>query len=100
MADEHQTETYRSMITVSLEFFKALQYLNGGAMGAILAYLTQAREAAQLAPHAKCPISLFGLGLFSGTTCFGTSYLTQFALFNEGLGRHGPLRFGHMVWVV
>jgi hypothetical protein len=100
MSETLRHETFRSMISVSVEAFKALQYLNGGAMVAMVAYLTRAEKEPALLAHARCPMACFALGLFFGTACFATSYLTQFALFNESFeGRQGVGGVNHMVWV-
>lgn len=77
----HAIETYKSLISISTEAFKALQILNGGAVLAVLTYLAQmARTHPDLVPRAKLPISLFLLGLVAGTLVYGSSYLTQLAL--------------------
>jgi hypothetical protein len=95
---EHLNETYRSMISISLEGFKALQFLNGGALVAIGGYATT-KDVTFVARQASA-IILFGLGLFLGTLCYAGSYLTQYALYNEVLKRPGLWGVRHQVWVV
>jgi len=50
---QHAAETYKSLITISVEVFKALVLLNGGAVVALLAYLGQAANKSQVAAHAR-----------------------------------------------
>jgi hypothetical protein len=82
---EHAVESYRSLITISVDMFKALVLLNGGAVVALLAYVGQAPNRPELAAHARYPLALFVAGLVSAGLAFGTSYLTQFALYNESV---------------
>ena len=42
--DEHAIETYKSLISISTEALKAFQWLNGGAVVALLAYIGQRPE--------------------------------------------------------
>lgn len=80
--EEHWLETYRSLITLSLEGFRYLALINGGAVVALLAYLGDA--GGRLAPRLGCAflgflagLALCGLGLFAG-------YVTQLWLLSEG----------------
>ncbi len=75
--DEHAIETYKSLISISTEALKAFQWLNGGAVVALLAYRSE------LAVPAKCALTLFVLGLIAASAAFVTSYLTQLSLYNE-----------------
>ena len=70
--EEHAIETYKSMISISVEGMKALQLINGGAVVALLAYLGQVSNRAQLAGQIGCPVFLFVLGLTAGTFAFFT----------------------------
>lgn len=81
--DEHAIETYKSLISISVEGLKTLQLINGGAVVALLAYLGQVSNRAQLAGRVGCPLILFVLGLTAGTAAFVTSYETQLTLYNE-----------------
>jgi hypothetical protein len=77
----HAIETYKSLISISTEAFKALQLLNGGAVLAVLTYLGQrAPTDTELLLRATLPMRLFVAGLITGTLVYGTSYLTQLAL--------------------
>jgi uncharacterized membrane protein YqgA involved in biofilm formation len=95
--EEHALETYKSLISISTEGMKALQLVNGGAVVALLAYLGQVSNRAGVAPQVRYAVGLFILGLVAATFTFVTSYLTQFAPFNEGVrgqeykgAKHGP----------
>lgn len=96
--DDHKLETYKSMISISVEGFKTLLLINGGAVVAMLAYLGQSARGSEVAPHVRCPLTFFVLGIFAATLSFFGSYITQFQLYNECLtGAAGKVR--HM-WVV
>ena len=83
--EEHAIETYRSLITISVQAFKGLQLLNGGAVVALLAYFGQEPEASDVLLRGKYPMTLFVAGLVASTFAFFTSYLTQLALHNENI---------------
>jgi hypothetical protein len=84
-AESHRLETYKSLVAISIEAFKALQLVNGAAIVVLLGYLGQVSGRAALAGRMLCPLVMFILGLTLGTIAFATSYLTQFALFNESV---------------
>lgn len=81
--EEHAIETYRSLISVSMEGLKTLLLINGGAVVAVLAYLGQSPQGPRLAPHVWWPLGLFVAGVVCCTFAFLGSYATQFALYNE-----------------
>lgn len=96
--DDHTLETYKSMITVSVEAFKLLAILNGGAVAGILAGYDRIRS---LIPHGSLVTSVtaFVLGLIAIGAAFHCSYLTQNLLFNEAVR---PEKFPdgeHLVWM-
>jgi len=95
-ADEHVIETYRSMLNIGVEATKSMVLLNGGAIVALLAYLGQIPDRADVAQQTRQPIAAFVVGLALGCFSFLFGYLTQHALFNESEGR--PLRVPHQVW--
>ena len=82
--EEHKLETFKSLISISTEALKALQWLNGGAVVVLLAYVGKRPE---FAVHAKYSLWWFLFGLVAATVAFFTSYLTQLALYNESLHR-------------
>lgn len=81
--EDHKLETYKSMISISVEGFKTLLLINGGAVVALLAYLGQSKGGADVAPHVMWPLFFFVLGIFTATFSFFCSYITQFRLYNE-----------------
>lgn len=83
----HAIETYKSLITISVEGFKSLILINGGALVAIIAYLGQSREGYKIASEMWIPFTLFSIGLISSTLTFVFSYRTQLTLYNETLKR-------------
>lgn len=81
--EEHATETYRSLITISVEGFKTLLLINGGAAIAILAYLGQSANGFEVATKMAWPLGAFVVGVVFAALAFVGSYATQFALYNE-----------------
>ena len=81
--NDHQAETYRSMVSLSTEALKTLFLINGGAVVALLAYLGQAASRNQLARRAECPLAFFVAGLVLCALAFGSAYRTQLAIYNE-----------------
>lgn len=81
--EDHALETFKSLISVSMEGLKILLLVNGGAVVAILAFLGQSTLGPKLAPHFWWPIAFFVGGVVFCTLAFIGSYFTQFALYNE-----------------
>jgi hypothetical protein len=79
---EHTSETYKSMISISVEAMKSLLLINGGAVIAVLTYLGTINNPT-LASHAALPLAFFIGGLIFSVFTFVCSYLTQYSLFNE-----------------
>lgn len=91
--DDHKIETYKSMISISVEGLKTLLLINGGAVVVMLAYLGQSARGWEIAPHAMWPLAFFVIGIFAATFSFFGSYFTQFTLYNESLrGESGNVR--------
>lgn len=84
--DDHRIETYKSMISISVEGFKILALLNGGAAAGILAAFDKVRASVD-AHSLKIAIVCFVVGLVSVGCAFMASYLTQNTLLEESLGR-------------
>lgn len=80
---DHWLETYKSLITLSVECFKFSAIANGGAAVALLAYLGNIAGETNPTPDMRCPMLAFLIGLtFCGfAMLFG--YLTQLKLLNE-----------------
>jgi hypothetical protein len=93
---DHALETYKSLISISVELLRSFLLLNGGAIVALLAYIGQAENGAEVAKNAACSLSLFIVGLVLSSLAFVGSYLTQLALYNESVhsdkfkGSHSP----------
>ena len=106
-SNEHKAETYKSLITISTEGFKALQYLNGGAVIAILTYLgTLECVSPKIISLTKLPLYFFIAGLVAATLLYLTSYMNQYCLHNEnnnrksGFGEHQYWLYGSMFLVL
>lgn len=84
--DDHKIETYKSMIGISVEGFKILALLNGGAAAGLLAAFDKVRTAVD-AKSLKWSIIAFVIGLSCVGCAFTFSYLTQNTLFEELLER-------------
>lgn len=82
---EHAIETYRSLISISVEGLKSIMLLNGGAIVALLAYLGQASSGPRLAARVRCSIACFVIGLIAVSLAFVTSYMTQLTLYNQSI---------------
>lgn len=96
--DAHKIETYKSMISISTEAFKALQYLNGGSIVAMLTYIGHMQPFdAKMICHLKYSLTFFIIGLVSATVVFITAYLTQLSLHNENIGNTAA--GNHKVWL-
>ena len=83
--DDHALETYKSLISISIEVVKALLYLNGGAIVALLAYVGQAQNGPNVARHATWTLIWFVIGLVLSVVAFIGSYLTQLSLYQESV---------------
>lgn len=96
-SNDHMMETYRSLITISIEALKVLVLLNGGAIVALIAYLGQVDARVQLAVLVADPLRLFVVGLVLGALGFIGSYLTQLRLYNES-AFNKPQRHQIILW--
>lgn len=95
---QHKLETYKSMVTISIEAFKYLSLLNSGV---VIAFLTFANGVAQRTSHMPLIQPAMTAFLFSSTATalfILFSYLTQFCLFNESFARFW--KGTHVVFVV
>jgi len=89
------------MIQITLETFRLLFYLNGGAAVALLAYLGNiaAKTACTTptpAPDVHIAMAWFCGGLFTCVLAFGTSYATQHVLFIQDPNHPSK---AYMIWV-
>ena len=76
-------ETYKSMITLSIEGFKYAALANGGAAVAILAYLGNVTGKGQSIPNMSIPMIFFSAGIISCGVAMILSYLTQYFLLSD-----------------
>ncbi|MFM5096534.1 hypothetical protein ACET62_10550 [Aeromonas veronii] len=83
--DWHLNETYKSLITISVEAFKFCALANGGAAVAILAYLgnVAAKTDVTTPVGIRCAMGAFLFGLVTCGLSMVCAYLTQLQLFNE-----------------
>jgi hypothetical protein len=86
----HIEETYKGLITISVEVIKMLVLVNGGAAVAVLAYLgnMHSAHAALMMPALR----RFCFGIFSVVLAVIFAYLTQLRLYNEERDRHDGKR--------
>jgi hypothetical protein len=98
----HSLETYKSLIQLAVESLKLLALLNGGAAIALLAYLGNAAGKNIPMRDMRLPMGCFVAGLFFCGLAFVSSYMTQFRLYNESVGRgsEGPMGpHTHWLWL-
>lgn len=84
--ETHRAETYKSVITISLEVLKGLILVNGGAAAGMIATLdklTQVISAAALQAAMIC----FVLGLVAAVAAGIGGYFTQFTMHEKNMGR-------------
>lgn len=100
-SEEHAVETYKSLISISVEGLKTLLLINGGAVIAILTYIGNSAQGKSLASHVWWPLGFFVAGVCLVAFAFLSSYATQFFLYNEtvsGESYKGP-RHTLSLWV-
>ena len=73
--------------------------LNGGASVALLAYLGNVAAKVQFVPDMQWPMVCFVIGLFCCSLTMLFSYLTQYRLYNEEIGRQNASMFRHTQWL-
>lgn len=93
----HKSETYKSLITISIEAFKFCVLVNGGAVVAILAYLGNvASKMACTLPDMDSAMYGFLGGLIACSGAIICSYLTQLQLLQENKEPHVFYLWGAM----
>ena len=97
--EDHALETYRSMISISVEGFKTLLLINGGAIVAMLAYLGQSSKGTETAKHMFYPLLFYIAGIVLTVLALMCSYATQFKLFNESVNPRQNNNPQHMRFV-
>ncbi|AQW30532.1 hypothetical protein B0B51_11535 [blood disease bacterium A2-HR MARDI] len=83
---QHKIETYKSMISISVEAFKYLALLNGGAAAGMLAGADKLVKILPLCPL-RFTLACFVVGLLADGLALFLSYWTQSSLFNESFNR-------------
>lgn len=82
--DERNLETYRSLISISVQGLKTLLLVNGGAVVALLTFLGHSPLDSSVAQDFSEPIRWFIFGLAACVLAFMFAYWTQYAFFNNG----------------
>lgn len=82
-AGQQWIETYKSLVTLSIESLRFAALANGGAAVALLAYLGNVAGKGSTVPDMRCSMAafLFGLGACGVALLF--AYFTQFKLLHE-----------------
>ena len=83
METNHQTETYKSLIQISLEGFRYLALMNGATWLTVLAFSDKSSEASPSGVLVKLSVLLFIASLTLTAFCYLGSWLTQLCLHNE-----------------
>lgn len=98
ISNSHWLETYKSLITLSVEGFKFSALANGGAAVALLAYLGNIAGKGLSAPDMRCPMLAFLLGLTACGFAMLCAYLTQLKLLNELCRGRKAFSHGWLLW--
>ncbi|UUZ63395.1 hypothetical protein LP417_28245 [Polaromonas sp. P1-6] len=100
LTNQHWLETYKSLITLSVEGFKFSALANGGAAVALLAYLGNVAGKGTATPDMRYPMAAFLVGLVLCGFAMLFAYLTQLKLLNEiGRGEKPTVSHGWALWV-
>ena len=97
----HLQETYKGLISLSVEALKMLALVNGGAAIAILTYIGNLASHQQLngpLPRTRFALVCFSLGVFAVALAFIVAYVAQGMLYREE--RPGGSRSGRHSLVV
>ena len=100
ISKDHWLETYKSLITLSIEGFKFSALANGGAAVALLAYLGNVAGRGAITPDMRFPMAAFLVGLLACGLTILFAYLTQLKLLNESNQSKTPkLSHGWLLWL-
>ena len=100
ISKSHWLETYKSLVTLSVEGFKFSALANGGASVALLAYLGNVAGKGATTPDMRFPMAAFLAGLLTCGFAIVFAYLTQLKLLNESSQSSTPrLSHGWLLWV-
>ena len=96
--NNHQLETYKSLVTISVEGFKYSTAINGGAAIAILAYLSNV-AGKTAAPDFRFAMAAFLIGVVFCGVSFCGSYCTQLKLFNEAMSNKSATKHSTVLYI-
>lgn len=83
ITNQQWLETYKSLVTLSIEGFKFSALANGGVTIALLAYIGNVAGKGAPVPDMRCPVTAFLTGLVFCGFAMLCAYLTQPKLFGE-----------------
>ena len=99
LTNQHWLETYKSLISFSVEGFKFSAIANGGAAVALLAYLGNVSAKGSVTPDMRFPMAAFLAGIFTCGFVFLFAYFTQLKLLNEiGRDERPAVPHGWLLW--
>lgn len=87
--EQHKIETYRSMITISLDVFKSLILINGGAAAGMIASIHNIARIMTV-ESIQAAMGFFVLGIALAAAAPIASWFTQNRLHNENIGVSRP----------
>ena len=93
----HQQETYKSMMSYGSNAVKFVLLVNGGAVIALLTFLGNFAKNNAAPIGMAWPMGCFLFGVVVGGFATITAYMTQLALYNEGIGK--TLKYDHTFWL-
>lgn len=85
LTDQHKIETYKSLITISLETFRYLALLNGGAAAGMLTGMDHVVRLIGKSGFRESMV-FFAVGLACSGLAIILSWLTQYRLHAENIG--------------
>lgn len=95
--EAHKVETYKSLITISLDVFKALILINGGAAAGMVATLDRLIKVIHVGA-VQLSMAFFVVGLVAAVLASACAYFTQSRLHEENMEREVPDK--HKTWVI
>ncbi|HZV67129.1 MAG TPA: hypothetical protein VFG03_19725 [Telluria sp.] len=81
---DHRIETYKSMVSISIEMFKYLALLNGGATAGMLSTFATLQKSINTAAL-KQAVTCFVVGLLLNGLAVASAYFTQLELFEASI---------------
>lgn len=87
MSDSHQSETYKSLIQISVEGFRYLALMNGATWLTVLTFSERGVSGQPEDCSIKVAVALFIVSLTLTALCYLGSWLTQLCLHNENVAK-------------